>query len=820
MWRFVLLALALGVVALALWGLGGGAWPGDGTGDATHREGGTAEAKDALLRGHAIEEDAEASAADEASETVEPVAPPSWRHGTITGRVVGPDGMPVSDAMASAIGVLSLYGGANPYRSDPADADGHFALHAMAGLATVITVTAPGYCVTAGPRVLLREGESREVGTLRLVPEHTLHVRVVDTEGAPVPDVSVHLEAEADPMPEGWDATLEASGVLHGESTDDQGRILFDKLPAGTWRVFLDTGAAVTWDQVREHVETGGDEVLFVVPSRVVPETFRVKVVVLGPDGLPVPLVRASLRTEEEYLSTSIQAGSDGDLELEDAKGPVTLIVWGAQDESSMPLGFGPVVIPDARTLESPAAVRMEEGLTITGRVLWEGEPTTWSVKASGWLDARRGICVPGDESGDGWPLLDFQAQTDAAGFFRLVGLPPGRFAVWATGPGRLRNRAPVVAAGSTDVVLHMVPQGTVHVRVLVPKGLRFGHAYVQLDEWVHGGVRFHASWQGGGGDLPDVRTFDVKGLRQDGRYRLRVWGTCSGVSCPVVVVDDVVPQDVPYVVQLADGPHVMGVVEREDGTPVWGVQVRYRPWPGGTFEPNASVDGRWLGFSATDAEGVFDVSGLGDEDVLLAVTGQGLTLRDPPPRVRSGSRAVRLVVVPARRISGRVSDPAGGPVDGLRVTVVRERGRPALWTPARVAADGFFEVGGLATGPYRIVIWNERDPTDPRYALSDPLPAGRRDVRLELERGDILQGVVRVATGQEVSGATVRLLGSWTNRATRTDRDGRYAFGGIPPGIDYDVEVVTPRGDSAGRPYRATGALTTTTLDVSVPAR
>ena len=78
-------------------------------------------------------------------------------------------------------------------------------------------------------------------------------------------------------------------------------------------------------------------------------------------------------------------------------------------------------------------------------------------------------------------------------------------------------------------------------------------------------------------GDAPDGGSEIVN-------YRLTAWGVCSGVRCPAVVLDDVVPREAPYVLQLEDTPHVRGVVEREDGTPVWGAQVHHLAWPGGEF--------------------------------------------------------------------------------------------------------------------------------------------------------------------------------------------------------------------------------------------
>ena len=341
----------------------------------------------------------------------------------------------------------------------------------------------------------------------------------------------------------------------------------------------------------------------------------------------------------------------------------------------------------------------------------------------------------------------------------------------------------------------------------------------MQLDEWVGLGLQIRGRWNGGGGERPDMRVFRATDLRLDERYRLRAWGRCSGVDCPPVELDDVMVREAPYVLQLEQPALVHGVVEHVDGRPVWGVQVHWRPWPGGELDPFGLVEGRRSSFDATDADGAFALSGV-DGEVVLGVVGLGLVLRDAPPTVLPGTSGVRLVVVPERRISGRVVDPASGALDGLCAAAVPAVGPPGLWTPYPVTSDGFFEIQGLAPSTWRVAIWNERDPNDLRCVISDPLSAGQHDVRLALAPGASLVGTVRDAKGQAVSGATGRLLGRWTNRQARTDTDGRYAFAGIPTEVDLELEVVTPRGRSILHQVEATRTGEPTTLDVHLPER
>ena len=818
--RSLFLVLALGIVAMVLWRLG--ALPGTGGGGDRATDAGASGREDAvpLLHGRASEPSDPAPEALPDAAPPAPAGPPDWPHGTVTGRVVGPGGRPLPDSGASGLAVFSLYGDASLYCSGAADAEGRFVLYVRARLPTVVVAGAMGHALAVGPRVALEAGATRDVGTLRLEPERRLPVRVVDEEGAPVQDVDVYLDAERDPQPEGWEAALTASGILSAGLTDAAGRVVFDMLPPGPWRVSIDTGATRTRDQVREHVEANGDDVVFVLPSRSAPDTLRVRVRILDPQGEPVHSARVHLQAEACSQSAYWHAAENETLELECALGPVRMVVEEARDAERALLPYAPVVVPDVRGLAGPVVVRMERGATITGRVAWDGDPATWRILASGWFDPERGVCEADYGGGNASVPLSFRSQTEADGSFCVTGLTPGRFTLVAEGPGRLPSRPPVVEAGAQDVVLELVAAGRIVAHVLAPKGLRFGNVTLHLEERLGEGVQDCTGWHGGGGDRPDVRVFEAEELRVDGRYRLRAWGRCSGVSCPPVVLDDVVPREAPYVLQLEETPHVRGVVEREDGTPVWGAQVRYRPWPGGELDPNTFVDGRWLDFAATDAGGAFDLSGFGDEEIVLAVMGLGLVLRDPPPSVVPGTSGIRLVVVPERRIRGRVEDPAGGPLDGLRAAAVPDRGTPGLWTPCRVMADGFFEVGGLAPGTLRVVVWNERDRADGRVALSEPIPAGTRDVRLRLAPGPALEGAVHDASKRPVPGAQVLLLGRWTNRRARTDGEGRYAFAGLPPDVELELEAVTATGRSARKTVRLPPGARTTTVDVTLPAR
>lgn len=644
--------------------------------------------------------------------------------------------------------------------------------------------------------------------------------RVLTAEGTPAPGATLGISPEADPpAPAGLHPAQEPA--FPETQTDGDGRFVFEGLSPGRYRIRLFSARGGHGAQVREHVAAGSEDLVFVVPEseRVFDVSIRIRVV--GADGVPVPRARVRIWGGESSLSMPVQGGQDTPIAIDDVCAPVRLLVWDAFDARDDPLGYGPVLLEDVRTQADTIVIVMPPGEEVSGRVVWDGQPTSWALEASTYLG-------PDGQWSEEWadgalPAVRRHAQTDTDGRFRFRGLPRGTARIGLRdpqAPGRLQGGGAVVDVPSTGVELVAVPTGRLRILVRAPPGERLEGAEVRVEQWIEGGVRTVFSAQASTGRKsqgPPELAFDAGGLDLDGRYRIVVHGSFGGRGGGPGVVDGAVPRAEPYVLELAPGSRIAGRVVDATGRPLVGVVVHPRLPPGGDFFPyEANPAGLRVGYSTTDAGGHFALNVPPGGPYLLALESDSWAVLGHPPRAEAGAEEVRIVAEPARRITGRVVGAEGTPAGGFQVTGVPAGGVPSLWTRERVAADGFFEVP-VGAGRHRVLVWNAEDPNDLRYALSDPVEAGAAGLRLVLGPGGALLGRLLDRFGRPVGGAHAWVLGPHVNRRATTDAAGAFGVHGIPAGR-YQVFVRTPDGGQHTLPAAVTATGEPTVLDLRLP--
>ena len=263
------------------------------------------------------------------------------------------------------------------------------------------------------------------------------------------------------------------------------------------------------------------------------------------------------------------------------------------------------------------------------------------------------------------------------------------------------------------------------------------------------------------------------------------------------------------FVVQLAEGKAVAGVVRERDGTPRAGLPVKLETNINGWVE---------LGVSVSDDAGRFSFRGVTQDNVQIRaqneewIESHGLGLA-----VRPGDTAFVVTVKPRAEGFGlhvpiELRDTRGKPVVAdfvLRYTLDGERGRWGL-QPRRTETPGryelkYFDRPGRCDFTFEIAGYRPR--TLRGIDIVDS--AEQTPIVVELDPGATLTVTALDAGGAPIVGKILR-AGSVS---ARTDAGGRAVFGGFEPG-EREVTVLMD-GDlyyrSARRMIRLPGVMTAT---------
>jgi hypothetical protein len=369
-----------------------------------------------------------------------------------------------------------------------------------------------------------------------------------------------------------------------------------------------------------------------------------------------------------------------------------------------------------------------------------------------------------------------------------LVSAAPGAYLVSAAARGLGGARAEAIrGAGEaiTDVVLRLEPTAsiagvTVERRGQAPVTL----ATVTFTPAVAVGLLRRAE------PLADERISATSDVRGEFRAavpagRWEVEARAPG-HAPAHLHDVLVPRSGELRLELDGAAAVEGVVTR-GGKPVAGAAVTVT----GAGEPVTVESGPAGGWSVEVDPGVHHVfARAGDET--------GSAERAVAVAAGAAVRGVEVKLGAPATIAGRVRS-AAGPIAGAAVeaTPYRDGGVAAR---AATAADGAYELSGLAPGVYGVAV--AAAGRAPAAFPGVALRAGER-FRLEVNLGEpsAIEGVVTDPDGNAVSGAVVAAEGGWRRGSgggafvARTDGAGHYRLEGVPPG---QVRVLARRDESA----------------------
>lgn len=255
----------------------------------------------------------------------------------------------------------------------------------------------------------------------------------------------------------------------------------------------------------------------------------------------------------------------------------------------------------------------------------------------------------------------------------------------------------------------------------------------------------------------------------------------------------------------LVKGHSVTGRVVGVDGKPIDGVVVEGRA-KGATSGVTARV--------TTAADGLFDLAGLGEEDLRIEARKNGYTraIRDPIVPAKCGFLEIRLSENAG--ISGTVVDATTKtPIKTFGLILIRcgKNDTPndpiGGLRPFDFSADGTFTIDDV--GPGRYVLQGFAEGFGP--TMTRPFDVKRlyvQGVTIEMLKGGKLRGVVLGANGSPLAGATIRmfrneyvkspiskmLYGEYAElkKPVRSDESGKFEFTDLGPS-SVQLRVTAP---------------------------
>jgi protocatechuate 3,4-dioxygenase beta subunit len=378
-------------------------------------------------------------------------------------------------------------------------------------------------------------------------------------------------------------------------------------------------------------------------------------------------------------------------------------------------------------------------------------------------LDLKTGTAGQGQIRIAGSDKAEAEAETEPSGAFRLDGLGPGYFQVMATSAEQGEALVMGIEGGRRDVFLRL---GGI-------AGLR-GKVIDAGDGTPVAGARVRESLSGRTTTAGDDGSFELKVPLQPDRDAEDTFFLRADHLDYDPWWDRVQAGDEPVEIRLKHGAGIAGTVVDGKGKPVAGARISIevpgipqaflllnRQGPGLTTfsEPDGSF---FLPSVLPSAPGV----GAPGVELVAWRPGVGRGRTTVPPAGGDAQKEVQIILRPASTLVGRVTDAAGGPVEGALIRLFQETKAVGelkmmleLLPVARGHAGysdrtGWYRIGDLDPGSYRLEAL--------AFGLARNVMAsvvvGEEETRLDvaLEPGGTVSGRVVDPAGDPIAGVEV----------------------------------------------------------------
>jgi carboxypeptidase family protein len=462
-------------------------------------------------------------------------------------------------------------------------------------------------------------------------------------------------------------------------------------------------------------------------------------------------------------------------------------------------------------------------------------------------VEMTRGVVIEGTVLGPDGPLAGVRVAqpqefeggvvTNESGAFRVEGAKPGASVTLFAfkdgyAPSSANKPVEVGDAGASGVTLKMTRSGRVVGTVTSSDGSAVEDAQVRVQQYFEG-IDFRGMERMGYGGGGGASGGSAAPLRADGSYEAPIGGLGSGrftvtvsaldrapvTSDPVALVDGQETYTVNLV--LEGGKELQGRVQaKQGGAPVSGALVSLQKRAGGqTMSSRMGMsfgggDQNQAVWAVTDADGRFSVPHLAVANYEVGARADGWVAGRATVDLSSAT-TVTVELDAELAIEGVVVMADGTPVEGAQVTAQSEQpqaapervrgfggggmamGGPSGWT--QTGKGGKFRIVGLSAGNYRLNVSADwQGAVNIRGKRSDPIAAGRTDVKLVVEVGGSISGRVVDSSRQPVANLWVfanpdaregRMPEGAQGRNTRSKEDGTFVLTGLSDGT-YTLQV------------------------------
>ena len=413
-----------------------------------------------------------------------------------------------------------------------------------------------------------------------------------------------------------------------------------------------------------------------------------------------------------------------------------------------------PVIVPKDGALKEEPKLVAKLGATVVGVVTEEGG------------EGVSGVAVNVNGASPQ------SAYTAGDGSFELSGLMPGTWSVVAQGlnptPEGAQHKV-TLEWGKTveDIALSMPPTYTIRGTVEDEDGALLSGISVRARMKTSGrnrrGGSKYATTNANG-------VFEILGVLE-GEYTLYAGtGKEEGVSSGAT--------DVRIVMTQPDRILVEGRVFDADSQPVTRGTVRVYTGPSGKRRNavNAPISGGFFVARVTTTESAVDIEVTGAFDA----AGRSLNFVKKREKDMSLSGDISLYLDAGMTVSGTVRAQDGRPLAGMQVRVQKKgQNHYNPWGnqhggnggQARSDDEGRWTVKGLKEGDYNVDLTPGGDWMTP---ASIPVRAGDEGIEIKLVKGLTIEGVVKTAEGEPLTGANVWLAETQASKKSRgTDKQG-----------------------------------------------